>query len=502
MMNKETYGLALEKLLSVLQNRSRSSYIAAAIALITVQRVYSFLRVPKSLRGFPVVPVLSIIKAYLDNLSPIDRFKRIVFPVIENENGLYVNKIPFGWRLYIANPVIAKQMLLKTDNFPKDHSIAEELGEDSFIFKFFGLDNIALSNGNMWKAQRKTMNPAFYRTPPLKVMESVVLALFSNIEAEGDNFPVTKRLHDFTLDVLGLAIFDFNFNALQGDPEGWTKTYNLVIETLLDPLFNVFPALDSVMRHIYPKRIKGIEAVIKLNAKFDELARKKRIEIQKGVYANVPDSQKDVLTLMLESEQKGESMKTDEELRHNIAILFVAGHDTTANTLSFCLYNLAKNKDIQQKLREEVISVLGDNPHSETPTLEELKKMKYMNMVIKENLRLNGPVDFLFSRKTVKEINLSGTIIPKDTAITVDLNGIHRNPKYWANPDEFIPERFLENGEQGSHEGLTWLPFSNGSRQCLGMNFSLAEQRLLLAMIGKCDELLFGSYSFFFFFWK
>lgn len=89
-MNKETYDLALKKLLSVLQNRSRSSYIAAAIALITVQQVYSFLRVPRSLRGFPVVPILSITRAYLDNLSPVDRFKRIVFPVIENENGLYV----------------------------------------------------------------------------------------------------------------------------------------------------------------------------------------------------------------------------------------------------------------------------------------------------------------------------------------------------------------------------------------------------------------------------
>lgn len=84
---------------------------------------------------------------------------------------------------------------------------------------------------------------------------------------------------------------------------------------MLDPLFNIFPSLDFIMRHIYPTRIRGIEAVTKLNAKFDELARKKRIEIQKGVYANVPDSQKDVLTLMLESEKKGESMKTDEELR-------------------------------------------------------------------------------------------------------------------------------------------------------------------------------------------
>jgi cytochrome P450 len=98
---------------------------------------------------------------------------------------------------------------------------------------------------------------------------------------------------------------------------------------------------------------------------------------------------------------------------------------------------------------------------------------------------MNTPADTLFTRDTVKDISLAGQFIPKDTAISIDINAIHHDPKYWHNPEHFIPERFAEGGEQESHEGLTWLPFSNGSRQCIGMNFSLAEQRLVLAMLGK-----------------
>lgn len=82
-------------------------------------------------------------------------------------------------------------------------------------------------------------------------------------------------------------------------------------------------------------------------------------------------------------------------------------------------------------------------------------------------------------------MDLEGTMIPKGSEISIDVSSIHLSPKYWQNPDHFIPERFEEGGEHEGHAGLAWLPFSNGSRQCLGMNFSLTEQRVVLAMICK-----------------
>ncbi|CEI99110.1 hypothetical protein RMCBS344292_13203 [Rhizopus microsporus] len=213
------------------------------------------------------------------------------------------------------------------------------------------------------------------------------------------------------------------------------------------------------------------------------------MEIKSGVYADVPDNEKDLLTLMLEAEEKGGVWTSEDELRHNIAVLFLAGHDTTAHALSFCFYHLAKNKDIQQKLRKEVLDLLGDEPVDVVPTVEQLKDMQYLNMVIKENLRMNSPADMLFSRDVQEDIILANTLVPKGAVVSINIEALHCNPKLWHNPDQFDPERFAPGGEHEQHDGMTWLPFSNGTRQCLGMNFSLFEQRLVIAMILKKYEI-------------
>lgn len=107
---------------------------------------------------------------------------------------------------------------------------------------------------------------------------------------------------------------------------------------------------------------------------------------------------------------------------------------------------------------------------------------------LKKNLRRYGPVDKLLSRDAARDIDLNGTLIPQGQKISIDFNAIHMNPKIWHDPEEFIPERFEPNGEHDQHTGFTWLPFSNGSRQCIGMNFSLTEQKVLLSMI--CEYLI------------
>ena len=100
-------------------------------------------------------------------------------------------------------------------------------------------------------------------------------------------------------------------------------------------------------------------------------------------------------------------------------------------------------------------------------------------------MRLSGPADRFLDRVVAEDIVLGGELIPKGTLITVDVASIHYNPEYWHDPEVFIPERFEPNGEFDQHAGVAWLPFSNGARQCIGMNFSLAEQRVFLTMLCK-----------------
>ncbi|KAG1222761.1 hypothetical protein G6F35_005083 [Rhizopus arrhizus] len=397
------YNMALEGLLPLFQKRSKSSYIVAAILLITVKQIYSFFRVPTNLRHFPSVSFFAMAKSLLTSEPPYSRFKRIILPAIQEGNGFYVSKVPVDWTVYITNPVAAKQLLLKSNSFPKSHCVFDIVGDKHPAIQFVGRDSVVLSNGEVWKKQRKIMNPVFHRSMPIKTVASLIPLLFLAIEEANGRIPINPRMKDFTLDALGLTILDFDFKALQGDPDNWTSTYKLVMQSISDPISNVFCALERLLVYVYPKRRRSADAVAKLNAKFDRVISKKREELQNGIFSNKPDNEKDLVTLMLEEDIS----ITNEELRHNMAVFFLAGDDTISNTLSFCLYHLAKNKRVQQKLREEIINILGDDDMDIVPSLEELKQMKYMNIVIKENLRLNMPVDLLLPRKTAEDIFLA-----------------------------------------------------------------------------------------------
>ncbi|CAO3661351.1 unnamed protein product [Rhizopus stolonifer] len=479
----ENYITILEKFNRLAKSKSKTSYVTAAIFLLVVKQIYTFFQVPSNLRHLPSVSFFAMAKSYLTREPPFMRYQRITSHAISKGNGFYLSRVPVGWTVYIADSVAAKQLLLKTENFPKSHRRLNTLGEKSISAQFLGADNIVMTNGETWKKQRKMMNPIFHRLMPTKTMASVIPTLFSVIEKGDGRVPITTAMKDFTLDILGLTIFDFDFQTLNGDPENWASTYNVVTDSLFDPFSSVLTYFEQLLIYVYPKRRRSAEAVIKLNKKFDQLTEQKRANIRNGIFSQKPDNEKDLLTLMLEGEKDGQALISDEELRHNMAVFFVAGHDTTANTLSFCLYHIAKDKRIQQKLRKEILDILGDEPMDIEPTLEELKQMKYMNLVLKENLRMNNTFDLLFPRQVSKDTTLAGTFIPKGTTLAIDACAIHRDARSWKNPGEFLPERFDEGGDQEGHEGLTWVPFGNGSRQCIGMNFSLTEQRLTLAML-------------------
>ncbi|KAI8370151.1 cytochrome P450 [Choanephora cucurbitarum] len=479
----EIYHRIVQKTLPVLKKQPVSSYITAAIILFLSSEIYSQVTVPKHLRPFARVSFLSLVRSFMRKDSVVERNKRLIAPIVNQGHKVYVAKLPFEWSLSIADPELAKMMLLKSDMFPKSQEFRNKLGEGNIVVRFMGSENVALANGHKWKRQRKFMNPAFHRSMPINTFGNLMFRLFDRIDEQPHDFPVSIRLKNFTLDALGLAAFDFDFKALLGDPDGWTKTYDTIMKSLFNPWVFLFSNIDFILQAIIPSRRQSTAAVIKFNKMLIGMAERRRQEIQRGEKKSVPDSEKDLLTLLIEADLEEGNTATNDELRENIALFFLAGHDTTGNALSFCLYNLAKNKHVQDKLREEILSVMDDRDPDAIPTAEDFKKMPYLNMVIKENLRLSGPVDRLISRVTTEDIMMEGHVVPKGTYINVDIASLHFNPNYWHDPQSFIPERFEDDGEHSHHAGMTWLPFSNGSRQCLGMNFSLTEQRVFLAML-------------------
>jgi len=165
----------------------------------------------------------------------------------------------------------------------------------------------------------------------------------------------------------------------------------------------------------------------------------------------------------------------EEELRTNVFIFFLAGHETTATALAFILQVLAKDQTIQEKMRKEVLKEIGN----EIPTYENVKKLDFMAATIKENLRLYGPVTSL-QRVTKVDTILEDWILPAGTNVMVNMHAVHTSKESFEDPEQFKPERWLDSE---TNKNNAWIPFGSGSRICVGNNFSILEQKIFLSVL-------------------
>ncbi|CAO0796784.1 unnamed protein product [Mucor circinelloides] len=311
----QSYNSVVENVLPMLRKRTKTSYIGMAILCLVIKQVYSAYSVPKHLQRFPKVSFLAMVRSFLIKESVASRTKRLVTPLTNAGHGFYVCKIPLTWTVFVADPVAAKTLLLKTEYFPKSHAFFDTLGDSSLAVQFLGKQNVASSNGEKWKKQRKIMNPAFLRASPVKTFSNVVHNLISVIESESDAVPIANRMKAFTLDALGLSAFGFDFQSLKGDPEGWTETYNIVITSLFNPYVNIFAKVDFLMKYISPERRRINRATARFNNMLQSLADKRRQDIMNGDTKDVPEHEKDLLTLMIEADIRDGSETTSTELR-------------------------------------------------------------------------------------------------------------------------------------------------------------------------------------------
>lgn len=171
--------------------------------------------------------------------------------------------------------------------------------------------------------------------------------------------------------------------------------------------------------------------------------------------------------------------------------MFVGGSDTTSTTLEWTMSELLINPDKMNKVQQEVRNVM--NNKSEI-NMKDIADMKYLKHVIKETLRLHPPVPFLVPRETSELVKLGGYDIPEKTSVFVNVWAIQRDPKFWEKPEEFIPERFINNKVDYKGLDFEYLPFGTGRRGCPGMAFGTAVLEYVLAnLLYRFDWKLNGS---------
>ncbi|KAL0082486.1 hypothetical protein J3Q64DRAFT_1850277 [Phycomyces blakesleeanus] len=467
----------------LVQRKKQAGVIFSAVVLVLCYNtINKIIYPPKSLRHIPHVNYIAYTRSQLRKQPASEQARELLLPLLAENNGFYA--IPFlgKWSVQVANPIAIKTILLKFDMFPKANSLSKSQG--TLAHRFIGGPNVFLLEGKKWRKQRMISNPAFSRSMPVDMFGRITINLFKYLDNIDPTIDVLDTMKKWTLDTLGSAVFDFDFESLTKPNNEWTSIYYEINASLFVPIFNILPVLEKSFLWMFPKRKRVHDKMTKLKDMMRQVIIQKQARLKENKpNPNLKDTEKDLLTLLLESENEGHEPMSEDELMSNLCAFFFAGHDTTANALSSALYHLAVQQDVQKKAREEVINVLGDEPEDVIPSIEDTRQLDYLNLIIKENMRINPPVGGPLDRLVTEDIVLDGVLLPKGTSVKVAVYSLHRNPLLWDSPEEFRPERFLPGGEADKIEGMGYIPFSDGGRQCIGMNFSLVEQRVLLAMM-------------------
>ena len=182
----------------------------------------------------------------------------------------------------------------------------------------------------------------------------------------------------------------------------------------------------------------------------------------------------DLLQMLLDTryEDTGEPMEP-RRLLEEVAILFVAGHETSANALAWALYALAHHPGIQQRLHGEIASVLGDR----VPDMQNVRRLPYLTQVINETMRCYPPA-WITDRVALADDSFGGYEIPQGVIVAPFIYGVHHHPDYWPDPDRFDPERFAP--DRPLPHPYAFMPFGGGPRLCIGNNFAMLEMQLAL----------------------
>jgi cytochrome P450 len=215
-----------------------------------------------------------------------------------------------------------------------------------------------------------------------------------------------------------------------------------------------------------------------------EIVAEKRKKLAAEQAGEVEPGTHDLLDLLLlaRDPETGEVLD-DVDLYSAFITFFFAGHDTTAHTIAWVCHLLSTNAEAESKLLAELQEVLGDR---DTPTYSDLGRLKYLQNIIKETLRLYPPVPQV-SRRVAADFEITGPggevyRLCKGQTIQLQFASMHYNPSYWTDPMAFNPDRFNEQNSVGRHTHV-WAPFSLGERNCVGMNFAMVEIKMVVAML-------------------
>jgi cytochrome P450 len=322
-------------------------------------------------------------------------------------------------------------------------------------------EGLVTSEGSLWREQRKLVQPAFHHRSLAgfaDTMSRTTSELLLRWSAAKDGaLDIHHEMMRLTFRIVGLTLFS-------SDVESEADRIGEAMRFLLDWTNR---RTDSIIRWPLWLPTPGNMGFRRHRRVFDELIFGLIHERRR----QPPREQGDLLDMLLATEMP------DQLIRDEVLTLAVAGHETTANALSWTFYLLSRHPEVERRLHEEARDVLGDRP----ATLADLGKLELTERVIKESMRLYPPV-WGFERQALREDTIAGEKIHPGTIVMMVPYTLHRDPSYWPNPEGFDPERFLADRDK-QRPRFAYIPFGGGPRVCIGNAFAMMEAKIILAMI-------------------
>ncbi|CAN8192029.1 unnamed protein product [Coccothraustes coccothraustes] len=338
---------------------------------------------------------------------------------------------------------------------------------------------VSLAEDDHWKRLRTLLSPTF-TSGKLKEMFPIIKhygeALVKNVQKQvkqDSSISVKDIFGSYSMDVVTSTSFGVNIDSMNNPKDPFVREMKKLVKfDFFNPVFILsfaFPFLIPIMAkmnvNIFPS-----DAVDFFMRSLSKIKQDREKEAHKG--------RVDFLQLMIEhqrSASQGNSEEnhsykalTDIEVLAQAFIFIFAGYEPTSNTLGFLAYELAMHPDVQEKVLQEIDTVL---PNKAPITYEAIMKLEYLDMTVNETLRVY-PLGGRIERACKKDVEINGVTIPKGVVVTIPPYVLHRDPEYWPNPDEFRPERFSKENKE-SIDPYTYLPFGAGPRNCIGMRFAL-----------------------------
>ncbi|EGN5848824.1 cytochrome P450 [Campylobacter jejuni] len=378
-------------------------------------------------------------------------------------------KMP-NFDLYVINDTkeVKRMMVDEVREFPKSAFLHE------FLSPLLG-ESIFTTNGEVWKKQRELLRPSFEMTRINKVfnlMSEAVADMMDRFSKYPNHaiIEVDEAMTFITADVIFRTIMSSKL-----DEEKGKKILNAFV-TFQEQ--SVHTAMRRMFR--FPKWLSYVLGDRK-RAKAGDVIRQVLSDIIKPRYDMADNAEfEDILgSLLLVVDADTNKRFSFEEILDQVAMLFLAGHETTASSLTWTLYLLSLYPKEQEKAYEEITQVLQGGAIE----ISHLRQFKYLTNIFKESLRLYPPVGF-FAREAKKDTQVRDKLIKKGSGVVIAPWLIHRHEEFWTNPHGFNPSRF-----EGEYKKDAYLPFGVGERICIGQGFAMQEAILILANILKTYKL-------------